>query len=256
MEFITGTSSGLGYGLAKYLLQKGHFVAGMSRRPSPLNHEFPDLYFHQECDLANLTELPARLRQYYQLLRERLSGPNSAPLKRNKDGKITIHRTWLNAGILGRIDDLQNTRLSELQKITDVNLWANKLLIDSLNSPDCPFFSEHIVGISSGASVNGHRGWAGYSISKAALNMLIKLYSEELPNVHFISLAPGLIDTDMQETISGLEDTDTFPALKRLQQARGTENMPQPLEAASRILNKWDQIAASASGSFLDVRKI
>ncbi|MBI38379.1 MAG: alcohol dehydrogenase [Leptospiraceae bacterium] len=254
MDLITGTSSGLGYGLGKYLLGQGHRVAGLSRRPSTLEQEFPEHYFHFQCDLGDLKELPARLRQYYQLLRE--WNADKTPDSKSSSPRISLNRVWLNAGVLGRIDDLQNTTLQELQRVTDINLWSNKVIIDSLASPDCPCDIEHIVAISSGASVNGNRGWAGYSISKAALNMLIKLYSEELPEIHFLSLAPGLIDTDMQETISGIEDTDTYPALKRLQQARGTESMPMPVEAARIILSKWAILESSPSGSFLDIRKI
>lgn len=275
MEWITGTSSGLGYGLAQHALELGIPVAGISRRPSPLSEQFPQTYFHETLDLQTLPELPPRLRQYFQNLRqwveeqgttgqaasadsrEMAPGESGSPgVQRAQSGKIMLKRVWLNAGLLGRIDDLQNTTLSELKELMDVNLWANKIIIDSLNSPDCPFQVDHIIAISSGASVNGNRGWSGYSISKAALNMLIKLYSEELPEVHFISLAPGLIDTAMQETISVIEDTDRFTALKRLQQARGTDAMPPPLEAAARIMEKWPVISDAPSGSFLDVRKL
>jgi len=244
MEIVTGTSSGLGLGLAEHFLARVEAVAGLSRRDSELTKSYAN-YFHMQCDLGDLKNLPARLRQFYQMLRDEHPADTSKPL-----------RVWLNAGMLGRIDDLQNTSMDELRQITDVNLWANKIIIDSLASPDCPFQAKSVVAISSGASVNGHRGWAGYSISKSALNMLIKLYSEELPNMHLISLAPGLIESGMQETISGIEDTDTFTALKRLQEARGTDAMPEPREAARRIMEKWPQIAASPSGSFLDIRKI
>ena len=259
MELITGTSSGLGYGLGRFLLEQGHLVTGLSRRASPLQEEFPDRYYHFSCDLSDLNELPARLRQYYQLLRDwyrTAIQQGSAPAEKSESNRIHLNRVWLNAGMLGRIDDLQNTTLQELRQITDVNLWSNKVLIDSMASPDCHCDVDHIVAISSGASVNGNRGWSGYSISKAGLNMLIKLYSEELPNIHFLSLAPGLIDTSMQETISRIEDTSTYPALQRLQKARGTDNMPHPLEAARRILERWDDLAASPSGAFLDIRKI
>lgn len=261
MEFITGTSSGLGQGLAELALSQGRLVAGLSRRPSSLSRKFPDNYFHLECDLGDLKELPGSIRRYFHSLREWLASrpanqPNQPGTEPANSGKIALERVWLNAGILGRIDDLQNTTLAELKAITDINLWANKILIDSLASPDCPFAVQHIVAISSGASVNGNRGWAGYSVSKAALNMLIKLYSEELPNIHLVSLAPGLIDTAMQETISGIQDTQIFPALKRLQQARGTENMPRPVEAARRIMEKWPAISDAPSGSFLDIRKM
>lgn len=251
MQLITGTSSGLGFGLAEFALQQGEVVAGISRRPCPLASNYPHHYFHMELDLADTQHLAANLRRQCHLLRDWLQqeqGISQFPL--------TLDKVWLNAGVLGRIDDLQNSTLPELKDVMEVNLWANKIVIDTIASPDCPFRPKAIIAISSGASVNGSRGWAGYSISKAALNMLVKLYSQELPEIHCIALAPGLIDTAMQETISGIEDTDTFPALKRLQQARGTGDMPMPREAAKRIFDSMDLILSQPSGSFVDIRKL
>src|SRR5690625_6916597 len=68
-------------------------------------------------------------------------------------------------------------------------------------------------------------GWGGYSLSKEALNNLITLYAEEMPNTHFLSLAPGLVDTDMQEYLCGEVDSAEFPSVQKLRDARGTDNM-------------------------------
>lgn len=38
----------------------------------------------------------------------------------------------LNAGILNDIKDLRETPLEEIKKAMDVNVWANKILIESL----------------------------------------------------------------------------------------------------------------------------
>ncbi|MBT5707324.1 MAG: SDR family NAD(P)-dependent oxidoreductase, partial [Verrucomicrobia bacterium] len=113
-----------------------------------------------------------------------------------------------------------------------------------------------VVAVSSGASVNGNRGWGGYSISKAALNMLVKLYASERQDIHFCALAPGLVDTDMQEHIRTLPDDTPFPSVARLKEASGTDAMPDPQTAGRSFLETVDRLPGLIeSGSFADIRK-
>lgn len=62
----------------------------------------------------------------------------------------------------------------------DINVWANKLIIDDLAARHVA--PRRIVLISSGAGVVGNHGWGAYALSKAALNMLAQLYAHELPS--------------------------------------------------------------------------
>ncbi len=103
----------------------------------------------------------------------------------------------LNAGIIGELKDMSDTSLSEIKAVMDLNVWANKVILDHLKRRTI----KQIVAMSSGASVSGARGWNAYALSKAALNMLIRLYAQEMPNTHLTALAPGLIDTPMMEHI-------------------------------------------------------
>ena len=177
--FITGASSGLGLALAEAYLNRGWTVYAVSRR-TPDNLLSHHTFHHATLDLRDHNRTPGVI----------------ADLLGDLDH---LDLAILNAGIMGRIEDMANTGLDELKEVMDVNVWANKTVIDSL-------FSEietidQIVTISSGASVNGNRGWSGYSVSKAALNMLTKLYAREHPDTHFCALAPGVIDTAIQEEI-------------------------------------------------------
>jgi len=81
----------------------------------------------------------------------------------------------LNAGILPAFADLKDTGMADIKDSMQVNVWANKVLLDYLLAtiPEI----KQVIGISSGASQSGHRGWNAYAISKAALNMLLALYS-------------------------------------------------------------------------------
>jgi len=88
--------------------------------------------------------------------------------------------------------------------------------------------------------------------------MLIRLYAHEFPHTHLISLAPGLVDTAMQDHLcdeTGLSARD-FPSLQRLRDSRGTERMKTPLEAASAIMDLAPRLHDYPSGSFIDIRTV
>lgn len=228
--FITGTSSGLGRGLAEILIGEGWAVYGCSRRG---------------CDLAGVEDAVLDLIDYGSL-------PNG--LSRLLGDLRALDLVVLNAGVLGEIASIAETPLDDLKRVMEINCWANKVILDWLHAWGRPV--AQVVMISSGASVLGNKGWGGYALSKAALNMLAKLYSHEMPRTHISALAPGIIDTAMMDHLCEAADAEAFPALKRLRAARGTESMPGPLEAAERLLSVLPQIRERPSGSFIDIREI
>jgi NAD(P)-dependent dehydrogenase (short-subunit alcohol dehydrogenase family) len=228
--FITGTSTGLGRGLARILSDRGLRVYGISRRGCDL----PGVH-DQRCDLSDPAAVPAALAN---LLAE----------------VETLDLVVLNAGILGTIRDLTRTPLAEAKRVMDVNLWANKTVMDWLHARGLPI--AQIVMISSGAAVLGNRGWGGYALSKAALHMRAKPYAHEFPRTHIAAIAPGIIDTAIMDHLCTEADADTFPALKRLRRARGTDAMPGPVAAAQRLIAVLPELKAHPSGSFIDIREL
>lgn len=232
---ITGTSSGIGQALAKQYLALGWEVIGLSRRQNA-ELECHESFSQSQIDLTQHDELPA-------VVRKTLAGISFLDL------------IILNAGILGEIHDLKDAPLSELRHLMETNVWANKTLLDSIfqNVQNV----KQVISISSGAAINGNRGWSGYSISKAALNMLTKLYSQEQSRTHFAALAPGLVDTAMQDYLCELPEDERFPMIDRLKSRRGTAEMPKPDVAAPMLV---EIIARTPdliqSGEFLDVRSL
>ncbi|MEM9445180.1 MAG: SDR family NAD(P)-dependent oxidoreductase [Verrucomicrobiota bacterium] len=229
--FITGVSSGIGLGLVEYNLKQGAEVYGVSRRPCPIDEA-------TFCAL-DITDSKAVQKNLELLLKDVES----------------LDLVVLNAGILGEIKDLKDTSLHDLREMMEVNLWANKTLLDALFH----IVSEikQVVAISSGAAVNGNRGWGGYALSKAALNMLIQLYAREQEQTHFIALAPGLVDTAMQDYLCGGKvDLSQFSSLQKLMNARGTDAMPNPQEAAAKLMKVMPSLILKPSGEFVDIRKL
>lgn len=230
--FITGVSSGLGHGLAKAYLETGSTVYGLSRRtPKDLTQQ--NNFHFLAADLEDLKSIPAQINKLLQ-----------------KVPKLDL--VILNAGLLGEIKDLTEIDQSTLNRLMNVNVWANKVICDTLfkNKIDIP----QVVAISSGASINGNRGWGGYAISKAALNMLVMLYAAERPETHFSSLAPGLIDTAMQDYIFNHPDPEKFAVLKKLKAARGTPSMPNSDDASKIVIEFIPKLLSAPNGSYQDVR--
>lgn len=228
---ITGHSRGLGAGLARHYLAAGASVFGLSR--------------------GTLGAADGALREVAADLADEAA---IAPaLDRLLPAPIPLDLVFLNAGVLGEIANLCDTPLAELRAVMDVNVWANKIVLDWL-AARAPAPGQ-VIAISSGASVSGHHGWGAYALSKATLNMLMRLYAHELPDTHLLALAPGLVHTEMQDTLQTV-DTVAFPAIERLQQAMGTDAMPSPDVVAGRIAALLPGLRERPSGSFVDIRKL
>lgn len=232
--FITGNSSGIGYALTEACLRQGWSVYGLSRRGcQELSGDLHDA----RCDLGD----PAQITRALEKL---LTGIDHLDL------------VILNAGVLGEMRTLGSTPMTDIDSIMNINVWANKLILDWLTAGNLDV--EQVVAMSSGAAVNGNKGWSGYSLSKATLNMLIKLYAAELPDTHFISLAPGLVDTAMQDYLcdENKVSAQDFPSVEKLRSARGTEQMPTPRQAAANLMEVIPRLRQFHSGAFIDVRDL
>lgn len=229
---ITGHSSGIGAGLAEEFLERGDNVFGLSKSLLLTNHQNI-----QQCTI-DLTEESS------------VSASLSGLLQTTKKGLDVV---FLNAGVLGPIDSLQNTTFDELQYVMKINVWINKIILD--------WFLKHqispnqIIAMSSGAAISGNYGWSSYALSKSTLNMLIKLYAHEFKNSQLLALAPGYVDTNMQRILRG-KDSAKFPSLDSLHQAHGTDLMPSPEIIASKIVANLQNLKKLKSGSYYDLRNL
>ncbi|NME66819.1 SDR family NAD(P)-dependent oxidoreductase [Flammeovirga aprica] len=232
--FITGTSKGLGKGFATYFLQEGNQVLGFSRTEDTELTAHPN-FKQNNIDLEDFDAIE-------QVVEKALEGITELDL------------VILNAGVLGEIKSMVDADISNMKNVMDVNLWSNKVVLDTLFKKGIKV--KQVVGISSGASINGNKGWSGYSISKAAFNMMIKLYAAEHQETHFTALAPGLIDTGMQDYLCEKVNHEEFPSMQRLQDARGTQAMPNGKEAGKMIAKLIPSLLNTPNGSYQDVRKL
>ena len=229
---ITGSSSGIGNGLAGEFLSQGAEVYGISRR-RPGNFEEEPAYHHLSLDLTDYDSVSAELPGFL-------------------EGVDAFDLVVLNAGVLGEIRYAREVPLEEMKRVMEINVWANKFLLDIL-------FVEvevirQVAGMSSKASLRSTPGWGPYSMSKAGLNMLMNIYAKEHTGTHFIAFAPGLVDSEIQEEIWNIKDAEKYPAAKRIQGARYTDEMPDAVSAAPKLIEGIKKAPEYESGGFVDVR--
>jgi len=226
---ITGMSAGLGKALAEKYSETGYTVSGLSR--SEVKG-----YNHIECDLIWKHQIPEKLRTL---------------LKDVSEIDVVI----LNAGVLGQIEFSNKVVLPELVRVLDINTLSNKMIIDYLINKKIEV--KQVVAISSGAAINTYTGWGNYSISKAALNMMMKVYAIENPKTHFLSLSPGPVNTSMQDFICEEVDGEKFEWKKKFVELRENNEAPSADEAAEKIYELLPQLKEELeSGSFIDVREL
>ena len=226
---ITGTSSGLGKALAKTYSETGYEIYGLSRTKS-------NEYNHVECDLEKVYDISYKL---------------STLLKDVKQ----IDVIYLNAGVLGDIDYLNKIKLHDIETSFTINTWANKVIIDYMIENNIEV--KQVVAISSGASQETYTGWGAYSISKAALNMMMKVYAEENPETHFLSLSPGPVNTSMQDFINENIDGDKFEWKKKFTDMKENNTLPSANSVATDIYMVLPTLQKDfKSGSFVDLRKL
>ncbi len=228
---ITGGSSGIGLALTEACLERGMKVRSLSRRLPDVSHPGLDAL---SLDLADPDDVEENFAPWL------ASGP--AP-----------EAVVLNAGILGQLGNLAEVPLEDLEQTMRVNTWANKLLLDALLAGETP--PAQVVAISSGAATQALHGFAGYALSKAALNMLIGLYAVEFPKTHFTSLAPGIIATPMQEELSDMPDRASYATLQTLHETRLAGGMRSAEDLALDLLEAFPRLLKGPSGQFADLRE-
>ena len=130
-------------------------------------------------------------------------------------------------------DYLNKIKLHDIETSFTINTWANKVIIDYMIENNIEV--KQVVAISSGASQETYTGWGAYSISKAALNMMMKVYAEEQPDIHFLSLSPGPVDTPMQDYINENIDGNKFKWKKKFSDMKENNTLPNTTDIAHKV---------------------
>lgn len=113
----------------------------------------------------------------------------------------------------------------------------------------------HLVMLTSGAARSVYPGWSAYGAGKAALDQWVRNVGAEQDvrgGVQVLSVAPGTVDTAMQEKIRQTPEVD-FPSRQKFLDLHDKGNLSDPLHVAGQIWALLDQDIGN--GSVIDLRK-
>jgi NAD(P)-dependent dehydrogenase (short-subunit alcohol dehydrogenase family) len=231
---LTGASRGLGLAMARQLIAPGRALLCLSRQTSP---ELAELARAQGAtvmqwplDLVDGAGAAARL----------------APWLSQLDASSLASATLINnAGMIPRIGPLQDCPPEELTAALRVGLEAPMLLTGAFLRATGAWVDagwrgrRKVLNISSGLGRRAMAAQAPYCAAKAGLDHFTRCSAlDEAQRPHgarLVSLAPGVIDTDMQVQLRA-GDPEAFPDLQRFVQLQRQGQLSSPDEAAARVL--------------------
>ena len=117
-----------------------------------------------------------------------------------------------NAAILGPLSPLGHVSEKDWNEVLNVNLSANWRLIRTLDPLLRLSDAGRAIFVTSGAARYFQAYWGPYSVSKAALEALVKTYAAEVndTNVRVNLLDPGVVATSMRAKAMPGEDPATL----------------------------------------------
>jgi len=240
LVILTGASRGLGRAMAEQLLAADRLLLTISRRSEPALQQQaaargapleqwpldlalePALHPALDLDLS----VAARLESW---------------LRAQDAARFRAATLINNAGLLGRVGPLQEADAASIAAALRVGLEAPALLASVfLRVTDGWGVPRKVLNISSGAGRRAIAGWSVYCAAKAGLDHLSRVMAEDearRPNgAKVVSLAPGVIDTDMQGQVRAA-DAAGFPDLPRFRELKASGQLASAESAAARVLD-------------------
>lgn len=107
-----------------------------------------------------------------------------------------------NAGVIQPLGALTSDVYDLLQSAINVNMMSPaKLLSSFIHWTERKKIPVRIINVSSGAAIRAIAGWGAYCMSKAGIRMFLDVIALENHFVDVVHYDPGVIDTNMQQTI-------------------------------------------------------
>jgi benzil reductase ((S)-benzoin forming) len=229
LTILTGASRGMGLAMAEQLLQAGHDLICISRH-------------HNDALGLRAASAGRRCEQWaHDLAEPRAAGVKLetwlAAQRREAFASVTLIN---NAGLLPRIAPLSAIAATELATAMRVDLEAPMILTSVfLRGTESWTAARKVLNISSGLGRRAMASQAPYCAAKAGMDHFTRCVAleegERANGAQVCSLAPGVIDTDMQVQLRHTDpaqfpDIGTFIGLK----TRGALSTPE--DAAAKVL--------------------
>jgi benzil reductase ((S)-benzoin forming) len=229
LTILTGASRGMGLAMAEQLIDAGHALLCISRKTNDAlaaRAQARGVAFEQwPQDLARGEAAAARLETW-------LRGQREEAL-----ASLTLIN---NAGLIPPIAPLAEIGAANLAEALRVDLEAPMLLTSAfLRATAGLRIPRKVLNISSGLGRRAMASQAAYCAAKAGMDHFTRCVAmEESQRPHgakVCSLAPGVIDTDMQVQLRGA-DPARFPDIGNFVGLKDNGALASPQDAAARVL--------------------
>ncbi|MDP4823910.1 MAG: SDR family NAD(P)-dependent oxidoreductase [Aestuariivirgaceae bacterium] len=208
VALVTGASRGIGRAMALMLAREGAHVIATARTVGGLEELDDDI--RKTGGAATLVPLDIKDAEGVDRL-------GAAIFERWKKLDILVG----NAGILGKLTPIGHVDPSVWADVMATNVTANWRLIRSMDPLLRQAEAARAVFLTSGAAVNFRAYWGPYSVSKAALEALVKTYAAETATtpLRVNLLNPGATRTKMRAQAMPGENPETLPTADAVAQA-------------------------------------
>lgn len=228
LTILTGGSRGMGLAMGQQLLQKRHHLLSISRKTSSelaASAREASQLLQWEQDLAQSATAAQRLATWI----DTLSSGDWA--------SITLIN---NAGMIPQIAPLSQLPAADMINALRVGLEAPMAMTAAfLAATETWSMPRKVLNISSGLGRRAMASQASYCTAKAGMDQFSSCVAlEEAAKPHgakIVSLAPGVIDTDMQVHLRSAA-SDDFPDVQRFSQLHSAGQLSSAQDAAARVL--------------------
>lgn len=234
LTILTGASRGMGLAMARQILASGHRLLCISRNTNPdleaLAAQTGATLLQWSQDLAQTEQAAARLQQW---------------LAEQRSAEVASATLINNAGVIPRIGPLEDCPPDQLANALRVGLEAPMQLTAAFLRATGAWVAggwtgaRKVLNISSGLGRHAMAAQAPYCAAKAGMDHFTRCSAlDEAQRPHgakLVSLAPGVIDTDMQVQLRA-GDPAAFPDLQRFVELQRQGQLTSPDEAARRVL--------------------
>ncbi len=197
---VTGASRGLGRSIALALAKEGAHIVAMARTTGGLEELDDEI----KSAGGSATLVPADIKDF-----DAIDRLGAAIFERWKKLDILVG----NAGTLGKLTPLAHVDQKVWDDAVAINLTANFRLIRSFDPLLRASDAGRAVFITSGLARKCWPYWGPYSITKAALEAMVKTYAGEVATTRIRAncFSPGATRTKMRATAMPGEDPETLP---------------------------------------------
>ncbi len=201
VALVTGASRGLGRAIALHLAKQGAHIIATARTQGGLEELDDEI----KAAGSSATLVPMDIMDFPAI--DRLG---AAIFERWKKLDILIG----NAGVLGKLTPVPHLDPKIYDEVMAVNVTANYRLIRSMDPLLRMAPHGRAIFVTSGLAQDCSPYWGAYSISKAALEAMVKTYAGEMATttVRVNCFSPGATRTKMRATAMPGEDPMTLPS--------------------------------------------